>query len=96
MFRGTEEFWKSYYWLVNSYIVIISLLIGFFGVKAVKEKEMICFVALSKILLTIYYIFCLIWVHDISTLEGHIVFWLAFILAGFMSIKYRKRYIYGN
>lgn len=96
MFRDQSEFWTSYYWLTNSYIAITGLLIGFFGINTPQERIAVCFIILARILLALYYVSCLIWVHDISILEGHLAFWTAFMVAGFMSIRFRKRYMYGN
>lgn len=89
-------FWRDYYWFVNAYLVIVCLLIGFFGVKTPKEKIMICFILLLRVLLLLYYVVCLIWVHDMSSLEGTLAFWISVAVAGFLSINFRKRYMYGN
>jgi cytochrome bd-type quinol oxidase subunit 2 len=91
-----SDAWTNYYWLLSSYLVIVALGASLVERKTQKEKVGLCFILLSKVLLTAYYIFCLTFEYTKSEIEGTIVFWVALILAGFVSVRTRKYYIHGK
>jgi len=92
-----SDFWVNYYWFLNAYLVVIALSFGLMAkMKTNKEKVLICYVLIVRLLLAAYYAVCLIWEHSKSEMEGTIIFWIALTLAGFVSVVTRKYYVHGK
>lgn len=90
------NFWSAYYWFLNTFVVVVALCAALKGFKTHREKVALCFILLSKVLLTLYYVYCLAVLHAMSEMEGTIVFWVALMVAGFLSVSTRKLYIHGK
>lgn len=91
-----DEFWVSYFYCVNAYLICVSLAFNFKRIKTGMEMMAISYTFFFRTLLLVYYILCDFILKNKDFMNSSIGWWIIFGVAGMLTVLFGKHNSYGK